>query len=347
MRCADCRRRSGGTARGGTGLGGGNADDAGRPEAVRRPQISCRGSRRTEPDPLRAGGKFPRAIRRCLPSAGETCWRNFRRRMSAPGRRTRHRDVRRDKWPRFPDDASRRRLLLRRWIERLRKQGVSFRSRHALAGISQNDDNGWKVAFQDAQRRNLLRTRTLILALGGASWPQTGSDGGWVSLLANGIDVTPLAASNCGYEVAWPPEFLVQAEGSPLKNVVVRANGVPVAGELLVTKYGLEGGAIYQLGAALAQWRSRKSRSTSSRPSRRTTRAENSSAQGENLLEQARQAWRLSEPPGLARAEVPTGVCEQLAALAKAFPLRLRVRARSRRRSRVRAACHGTSWKKT
>ena len=97
-----------------------------------------------------------------------------------------------------------------------------------------------------------LRTRALILALGGASWPQTGSDGGWVKLLTEcGIGVTPLAAANGGYEVDWPPEFLAQAEGLPLKNVVVSANGFSVAGELLVTKYGLEGGAIYQLGRTL------------------------------------------------------------------------------------------------
>jgi predicted flavoprotein YhiN len=51
--------------------------------------------------------------------------------------------------------------------------------------------------------------------------------------------------------VEWPAEFLAQAEGLPLKNVVVRAGVESVAGELLITKYGLEGGALYQLGRTL------------------------------------------------------------------------------------------------
>jgi predicted flavoprotein YhiN len=45
--------------------------------------------------------------------------------------------------------------------------------------------------------------------------------------------------------------LLAQAEGRPLKNITVRAGETTVAGELLVTRYGLEGGAIYQLGPAL------------------------------------------------------------------------------------------------
>src|ERR1019366_1003601 len=141
--------------------------------------------------------------------------------------------------------------LLRRWIERLRKQGVSFRPRHGLAGFRANGDE-WEVEFTTPQGAITLRARAVILALGGASWPQTGSDGGWVKLFTEaGIRVTPLAPANCGYEADWPPDFLAQAEGLPLKNVVVRAGGESVAGELLVTKYGIEGGAIYQLGRVL------------------------------------------------------------------------------------------------
>src|SRR5271170_1809340 len=104
--------------------------------------------------------------------------------------------------------------LLRRWIERLRKQGVSFRPRHALAGFSRAKEGAWEVDFTTPQGPVTLQTRAIIFALGGASWPQTGSDGGWVKLFTEtGIAVTPLTPANCGYEVAWPPEFLEQAEG--------------------------------------------------------------------------------------------------------------------------------------
>lgn len=92
----------------------------------------------------------------------------------------------------------------------------------------------------------------VILALGGASWPITGSDGSWVPILERlGISVNPLQPANCGWEHAWTEDVLKVAEGFPLKNIAVRASGVEVAGELMVTSYGLEGGAIYQLGSTL------------------------------------------------------------------------------------------------
>jgi len=142
--------------------------------------------------------------------------------------------------------------LLRRWIERLRKQGVSFRARHELAGFKRLKTGEIEAEFMTPLGAEMYQTRALVMALGGASWPQTGSDGGWVKLFsAAGISVTPLAPANCGYEVDWPKSFLADAEGLPLKNVVVRAGGESVAGELLITKYGLEGGALYRVGRDL------------------------------------------------------------------------------------------------
>ena len=92
----------------------------------------------------------------------------------------------------------------------------------------------------------------MILALGGGSWPETGSDGAWTGILSRlGVDIAPLLPANCGWEFPWPPTVLAAAEGKPLKNISVRAGGVVEAGELLITRYGLESGAIYQLGPAL------------------------------------------------------------------------------------------------
>src|SRR5690606_36501065 len=83
-------------------------------------------------------------------------------------------------------------------------------------------------------------------------WPVTGSDGTWTTLLESlGIGVNPLVPANCGWETPWPAEVLAVAEGQPLKNLVIRAGDHEAAGELMVTAYGLEGGALYQLGAAL------------------------------------------------------------------------------------------------
>ena len=217
--------------------------------------------------------------------------------------------------------------LLRRWIERLRKQGVSFRPRHGLAGFSRAKNGEWEVAFTTPQGSVTLRARAMILALGGASWPQTGSDGGWVKLFTEaGIGVTPLAPANCGYEVDWPPEFLAQAEGLPLKNVVIRAGGESVAGELLVTKYGLEGGALYQLGRALRTMAQPKIE-IDLKPAFTVEQlaAKIRHAQGTHLLDQAARAWRLSRVSvALLQLRALPASPAKLAALAKAYPLALR-----------------------
>ena len=140
--------------------------------------------------------------------------------------------------------------LLRRWVHRLREAGVQFGLRHRWTGLRQGAR--WQVDFQTDDESRIVEADAVILALGGGSWPETGSDGGWVSVLENlGVRVAPLTPANCGWEISWPPAVLAQAEGQPLKNISARAGEVVAAGELLVTKYGLEGGAIYQLGPTL------------------------------------------------------------------------------------------------
>ena len=140
--------------------------------------------------------------------------------------------------------------LLRRWVHRLREGGVHFMLRHRWTGLRAGAK--WQINFQAEGETRTTEADAVILALGGGSWPDTGSDGGWISILDElGVAVAPLAPANCGWEIAWPPAVLAQAEGLPLKNISARAGDATAAGELLVTAYGLEGGVIYQLGAAL------------------------------------------------------------------------------------------------
>ncbi len=92
----------------------------------------------------------------------------------------------------------------------------------------------------------------VVLALGGASWPETGSTAAWIPLLQDlGVSVTPFAPANCGWDVNWNPDILPKIEGSPLKNLKVTAAERSVEGELMITRNGLEGGALYQLGSTL------------------------------------------------------------------------------------------------
>ena len=221
--------------------------------------------------------------------------------------------------------------LLRRWIERLRQQGVSFRPRHKLAAFRRIQNGDWEVEFSTPQGPVKLGARAVILALGGASWPQTGSDGGWVDLLTKeGITITPLVPANCGYEVAWPPGFLAQAEGLPLKNVVVSAGGESVAGELLITKYGVEGGAIYQLGHALRMMSQPKIEIdlkpafSSGQLVDKLTYRMHVADKSISPLDEAVRAWRLSKvAESLLLMRARFGSITDLATLLKSYPLQL------------------------
>jgi len=141
--------------------------------------------------------------------------------------------------------------LLRAWVRRLRSSGVQFRMGSRFLGLMR-EGKGWRAEFQTDGEKFSLAADAIVLALGGASWPETGSDGTWPAVLAtHGIDITPWQPANCGWEVDWPAELLARAEGLPLKNLTVRAGEESISGELLITRNGLEGGAIYRLGRTL------------------------------------------------------------------------------------------------
>jgi uncharacterized flavoprotein (TIGR03862 family) len=140
--------------------------------------------------------------------------------------------------------------LLRRWVERLRGLGVEFALHHRWIGMRPGCP--LQLEFLVETNPRTIEADAAVLALGGGSWPETGSDGGWTRILEQlGVSVAPLQPANCGWELPWPPGVLAIAEGQPLKSIAVRAGDQVVKGELLVTQYGLEGGAIYQLGPAL------------------------------------------------------------------------------------------------
>lgn len=140
--------------------------------------------------------------------------------------------------------------LLRRWVHRLREAGVHFALRHRWTNLRAG--TRWQIDFQTEAAPRTVEADAVILALGGGSWPETGSDGGWVGSLEHlGVSIAPLVPANSGWETHWPSALLDEAEGKPSKNVTASAGGVTATGELLVTRYGLEGGAVYQLGPQL------------------------------------------------------------------------------------------------
>ncbi len=148
----------------------------------------------------------------------------------------------------FPNDATAHDIL-KIWIETLGRRGVVFHYHHRWQGFTQT---GAPLFLSETGEILEFPARALLLALGGASWPQTGSDGRWTSLLtARGVRLEPFRPANCGVEVAWSEHFRTRFSGKPLKNLLLRCGDQQAIGDVVVTTHGLEGGPVYALSASI------------------------------------------------------------------------------------------------
>jgi uncharacterized flavoprotein (TIGR03862 family) len=145
--------------------------------------------------------------------------------------------------------------LLRGWVRRLHASGVRFHMHHRWLGWT--DDDALRFATADGERA--VHADALVLALGGASWPQLGTDGGWVAPLQHvGIDIAPLQPANCGFEMSWSEHLVSRCAGAPLKAIVAQwtdRHGIAHTrqGECVLSEYGIEGSLIYAIGAELRE----------------------------------------------------------------------------------------------
>ena len=145
--------------------------------------------------------------------------------------------------------------LLRGWVRRLREQGVRFHVHHRWLGWT--DDGALRFATPGGEAT--VTAPATLLALGGGSWPELGSDGAWAPVLAaQGVDVAALQPANCGFDVGWSEHLAQRHAGAPLKPVVAHwhdAEGVEhtLQGECVLTATGVEGSLIYALSAPLRE----------------------------------------------------------------------------------------------
>jgi uncharacterized flavoprotein (TIGR03862 family) len=139
--------------------------------------------------------------------------------------------------------------LLRAWLGRLSELGVEIRTRSRWTG--------WRdgaLVFDTPEGERVEAADATLLALGGASWPRLGSDGAWVPALeAEGVAVSPLVPANAGFDVAWTDILVERFAGQALKPATLTFGDLSVRGELMLTRYGVEGGAVYALSAALRE----------------------------------------------------------------------------------------------
>ena len=138
--------------------------------------------------------------------------------------------------------------LLRAWLKRLEKSGVTFHTRHRWRGWLPDKS----LRFEAPDGDITIKADAVVLALGGGSWSRLGSDGAWVPWLKQkGAEVEPLKPANCGFDVDWSPHFRERFEGHPVKAVVLSFDGFHQRGEFIVTKEGVEGSLIYAASALL------------------------------------------------------------------------------------------------
>ncbi len=138
--------------------------------------------------------------------------------------------------------------LLKAWRERLIAQSVTFHFQHRWLGWDEN----YALRFETADGEILAEADGVILALGGGSWPKTGSTGAWVTILQErGIPIQPLKPANCGFNIQWSEHFKTRFAGEPIKSVALSFNGRTERGEFVITEHGIEGNLVYKFSADL------------------------------------------------------------------------------------------------
>ncbi len=141
----------------------------------------------------------------------------------------------------FPREGIKPIEVLQKIIHVLGQNSVTIKFQHEWKGWDADEN----LIFNSDIK---IKPDISVFAMGGGSWKVTGSDGSWLNLFADkGITVFPFRASNCAFNIQWPEEFLSHNEGKPLKNILISCDDKEKKGEVVITRNGLEGNAIYAL----------------------------------------------------------------------------------------------------
>ncbi|PKP01708.1 MAG: aminoacetone oxidase family FAD-binding enzyme [Bacteroidetes bacterium HGW-Bacteroidetes-9] len=142
----------------------------------------------------------------------------------------------------FPEKGITPAQVLKKITDSLFSRGVHINLKHKLVSFNP----GMDFCFSYTEGEMIIKADYALLALGGASWPSTGSDGKWVNIFSkNNINTLDFEPSNCGLNISWPDAVKLFHTGKPLKNISISINDKVSRGEALITEYGLEGNAVY------------------------------------------------------------------------------------------------------
>lgn len=140
----------------------------------------------------------------------------------------------------FPERGIKPIEVLNAWMEALKGLQVCFFSGYKLVDFDEEF-----AYFSRGDSIESVRYGRMILAVGGGSWSKTGSDGRWTEILSRkNVNILPFQAANSGYNTKKDFSIL---EGQILKNVQIRFGDIIKKGEVLFTRYGIEGSPVYYM----------------------------------------------------------------------------------------------------
>lgn len=141
----------------------------------------------------------------------------------------------------FPEMGLKPAAVLKKIVDYILTKNIDFKLDTKWTGWTEDG----RLCFEDLED---VESDIVVFAMGGASRKVTGSDGKWVMPFeARGLKILPFRAANCAFSVAWDKSFISTHEGSPLKNIALTFDNFSTKGELVISKFGLEGNAIYAL----------------------------------------------------------------------------------------------------
>jgi uncharacterized flavoprotein (TIGR03862 family) len=152
----------------------------------------------------------------------------------------------------YPEKGIKPITVLNTMLNHLKKKGIIIKYEHTFSG--------WNPENSPIINNIPVQSDYVVFCLGGGSWKITGSDGNWQNIFKEkAIETVPFQASNCVFKIDWNLKFIEKNEGNPLKNITISCSEKVQKGEAVITKFGMEGNAIYGLSPQIRdQLKSRK-----------------------------------------------------------------------------------------
>lgn len=139
--------------------------------------------------------------------------------------------------------------LLRAWLTRLGQAGADIRYEHECVDFECFEREGQACVRLTFANGSTFEATGVCFALGGGSYEENEKPLRWPAFFEKkGLRFNEFEPSNVGYVVNWPEALLKEAEGQPLKNVTLTTARGFKQGELVITRYGLEGTPVYYMG---------------------------------------------------------------------------------------------------